>query len=43
MFAASFYQRSSANTGASVFMVLEAFLLIIGLIITLKAYSRGAG
>jgi len=43
MFAAGFYQRSSATTGASVFMVLEAFLLIIGLIITFKAYSRSAG
>jgi hypothetical protein len=42
MFAASLYQRSSANTGASAFMILEAFLLIIGLIITFKAYSRSA-
>jgi 1,4-dihydroxy-2-naphthoate octaprenyltransferase len=43
MFAAGLYQRGSANTGASVFMVLEAFLLLVGLIITFKSYSRSAG
>jgi len=43
MFAAGLYQRGSANTGASVFMILEAFLLLIGLIITFKSYSRSAG
>jgi len=40
MFAASTYLRGSANTSATVFMVLEGVLLIIGLIITFKAYSR---
>jgi 1,4-dihydroxy-2-naphthoate octaprenyltransferase len=40
MFAASLYQRGSANTGAIVFMVLEGTLLVIGLIMTFKAYSR---
>jgi hypothetical protein len=40
MFAASAYLQGSANTGATVFMVLEGILLIIGLIITFKAYSR---
>jgi len=43
MFAAGLYRRGSANTGASVFMVLEAFLLLVGLIITFKSYSRSAG
>jgi hypothetical protein len=40
MFAAGSYQRGSANTSATVFMALEGILLIIGLIITVKAYSR---
>jgi len=40
MFAASFYLQGSANTSTTVFMVLEGILLIIGLIITFKAYSR---
>ena len=40
MFAASLYQQSAANTSATVFMVLEGILLVIGLIITFKAYSR---
>jgi hypothetical protein len=43
MFAAGLYQRGSANTSASVFMVLEAILLVIGLIMTFKAYSRTDG
>jgi hypothetical protein len=42
MFAAGQYQRSAASTSAGVFMVLEAILLVIGLIITFKAYSRNA-
>ena len=41
MFAAGAYQRQSASTSTTVFLVLEAFLLTIGLIMTLKAYSRG--
>src|SRR5262252_10861990 len=34
MFAASQYQRSSANTSPAVFMVLEGMLLVLGLIMT---------
>jgi hypothetical protein len=40
MFAASHYQRGSANTSTAVFMVLEGFLLVFALIMTFKAYSR---
>lgn len=39
MFAAGLYQRGSANTSAPVFMVLEGILLVIGLVITFKAYG----
>jgi hypothetical protein len=39
MFAADLYQRGSANTSSSVFMVVEIVLLILGLIMTFKAYS----
>jgi hypothetical protein len=39
MFAAGAYQQGSANTGTSVFMVLEGVLLICGLVMTFKAYS----
>jgi hypothetical protein len=39
MFAAGLYQRGSANTPTAVFMVLEGICLVIGLIITFKAYS----
>ncbi|MBI5039251.1 MAG: hypothetical protein HZC13_05780 [Nitrospirae bacterium] len=41
MFAASQYRQASANTSSVVFMVLEGCLLIIGLIISYKAYSTG--
>jgi hypothetical protein len=41
MFAADLYQRGSANTSATVFVVLEALLPVIGLIMSFKAYSRG--
>jgi hypothetical protein len=41
MFAASQHQRVSANTGSTVFMILEAMLLVIGLVMTFKAYSPG--
>ena len=41
MFAAGMYQRGSASTSATTFMVLEGMLLIIGLVMTFKAYSRG--
>ncbi len=39
MFAAGLYQRGSANTSTAVFMVLEVILLVIGVIMTFKAYS----
>jgi len=39
MFAASQYQRSSASTGATVFTILEGVLLVIGLVLTFKAYG----
>ena len=41
MFAAGAYQRGSASTSATVFMVLEGLLAVLGLVITFKAYSRG--
>ena len=40
MFAASAYQRGSARTSATVFIVLEGILLVGGLIMTFKAYTR---
>ena len=40
MFAAGRYQRSAADTSATVFMVLEGVLFVCGLIMTFKAYSR---
>jgi FtsH-binding integral membrane protein len=40
MFAASLYERSTANMSATVFMVLEGMLLVLALIITFRAYSR---
>lgn len=40
MFAASAYQRSSASTSATTFMVLEGMLATLGLFMTFKAYSR---
>lgn len=41
MFAAGLYQRSTARTSGPVFMALECVLLVIGLIMTFKAYRRG--
>ena len=41
MFAASLYGQSAANMSRTVFMVLEAILLVLGLIMTFKAYARG--
>ena len=38
MFAAGLYRQGAAHTSASVFMALEAMLLVVGLIITVKAY-----
>jgi len=40
MFAAGLYQRGSADTSPTVFMALEGILLVGGLIMTFKAYSR---
>ena len=40
MFAAGAYQRSSANTSATVFMVLEGLLAVLGLYMTFQAYRR---
>jgi len=39
MFAASLYQRSAADAGATVFIVLESILLVVGLILTVKAFA----
>lgn len=39
MFAASLWQQSSANTSATIFMVLEGILLVLGLIMTFNAYA----
>jgi len=43
MFAAGGYQQGSANTSTSVFMVVEGVLLVLGLIMTFKAYSGKKG
>jgi hypothetical protein len=40
MFAAGTYQRQSARTSATAFMVMEALLLTAGLVMTFKAYRR---
>ena len=40
MFAAGLYQRGSASTGATTFMVLEGILVVVGLVMTFKAYGR---
>ena len=40
MFAAVLYQQGSANTSATTFMVLEGALLVCGLVMTFKGYSR---
>jgi hypothetical protein len=40
MFAAGFYQRGSARASSTLFIVVEGILLIAGLIMTFKAYSR---
>jgi subtilase family serine protease len=41
MFAASAYQRGAAGTPTLVFMVVEGILLLCGMVLTFKAYSRG--
>jgi hypothetical protein len=40
MFAAGLYQRGAAKAGGTVFIVLECILLVIGLVMTVKAYRR---
>lgn len=40
MFAAAAYQRGSASTSATTFMVLEGILAALGLIMTVQAYRR---
>ena len=42
MFAAALYQQGAARTGPAVFLVVEGVMLVCGLIMTFKAYSRGA-
>ena len=41
MFAAGRYQRSTATTSATVFLLLEGVLLVIGLVLTFNAYRPG--
>ncbi|HLK17518.1 MAG TPA: hypothetical protein VKT81_01140 [Bryobacteraceae bacterium] len=43
MFAASQYQRVSSETSASIFIVLEAALLLPGIVMTFYAYRSGKG
>lgn len=43
MFAAGFYEQGAANTSAIVFMVLEGMLLVVGLVMTFKAYQAERG
>jgi 1,4-dihydroxy-2-naphthoate octaprenyltransferase len=43
MFAAGLYQQGAAKTDSSIFIALEALLLVLGLIITVKAYRRTDG
>jgi hypothetical protein len=40
MFAASLYQRGAAKASSTIFIILEGLLLVIGMIMTFKAYSR---
>jgi hypothetical protein len=40
MFFAGAYLQGSANTSSTTFMILEGILLIVGLIITFKSFSR---
>ena len=41
MFFAGAYLQGSQSTSLTTFMVLEVILLVVGLIITFKSYSRG--
>jgi len=40
MFAAGLYQSGSAHVSSATFMVVEGMLLVIGLVMTIMAYSR---
>ena len=40
MFAAGAYQRGSAQTSATLFMVLEGALFVLGLVMTFQGYRR---
>jgi len=42
MFAAGAYHRGSAQASATLFMVLEGALFVLGLIMTFQAYRRDA-
>ena len=42
MFAAGAYERGSAQTSATVFMILEGALFVLGLVMTFQAYRRDA-
>ena len=41
MFAAGAYKQGAASTPTPVFMVLEGILLVCGIVLTFKAYTRG--
>ena len=41
MFAAGAYEQGAASTPTPVFMVLEGILLVCGIVLTFKAYTRG--
>ena len=41
MFAAGTYQQGAAGTPTLVFIVLEGILLLCGIVLTFKAYTRG--
>jgi hypothetical protein len=41
MFAAGAYQQGARSTPPPVFMVLEGILLLCGIVLTFKAYTRG--
>lgn len=41
MFAAGLYQQGAATTSTTLIMALEGMLLVSGLIMTFKAYTRG--
>ena len=41
MFAAGAYQHGAASTPTSVFTILEGILLLCGIVLTFKGYTRG--